>query len=103
MMKLLEDYGVGLTAFLYGIVQVIGIVWIYGLDRFCSDIEFMLKKKVSVFWKFTWAFATPITLIVSTLRCAVTEHTRLSGSESISERVSSRHDHRASSSTASPR
>lgn len=65
MMKLLDNYGVGTAIFMYGIAQSIGIVWIYGLQRFCNDIKFMLGRSVGKFWKFTWGFTAPLSLLVS--------------------------------------
>lgn len=64
-MKLLEEYGVGISVFLYGIMQAVGIVWIYGLNNFARDIQFMTGNSVSFFWKFNWGFLSPVTLAVS--------------------------------------
>lgn len=65
IMKLLEEYGVGISVFLYGIMQAVGIVWIYGLNNFARDIQFMTGNSVSFFWKFNWGFLSPVTLAVS--------------------------------------
>ncbi|XP_015782061.1 sodium-dependent nutrient amino acid transporter 1 [Tetranychus urticae] len=62
IMKLLEEFGVGISAFLYGILQAIGITWIYGYQRFANDIKFMLGRPVSFFWRLTWSILTPILL-----------------------------------------
>lgn len=63
-MKLLDNYGVGAAVFMYGISQSVGIMWIYGLRNFCSDIKFMLGCSVGIFWKITWGFTAPVSLIV---------------------------------------
>lgn len=55
----------GTAAFLYGIIEVCGIVYLYGLDNFCDDVAFMLKSKVSIIWKITWGIITPTVLIVN--------------------------------------
>ena len=64
ILKLLDNYGVGTAVFFYGILQTIGIMWIYGLKQFRCDIKFMINQSISWFWRFTWAFAAPIILIV---------------------------------------
>ena len=64
-MSLLDNYGVGTAAFLYGILEVVGIMWVYGLKNFCQDTHFMLSSRPSIIWKVTWGFITPIVLIVS--------------------------------------
>ncbi len=63
-MSLLNNYGVGTAVFLYGIVQTIGVMWIYGLKSFCRDVKFMLNKSVGIFWKLTWGFTAPVALTV---------------------------------------
>ena len=34
-----------------------------GLNAFVKDIEFMLNIKLSRYWKITWAYITPLTLM----------------------------------------
>ncbi|OTF79362.1 sodium/chloride dependent amino acid transporter-like protein, partial [Euroglyphus maynei] len=62
IMLLLDNYGVGTAAFLYGIIQIVAISYIYGLRNFIDDIHFMLKRKPSLYWKLTWGFITPTVL-----------------------------------------
>jgi len=64
IMSLLDNYGVGTAAFLYGILEVVGIFWIYGLKNFCLDVQFMLGSPVSIIWRSTWLVITPLVLIV---------------------------------------
>lgn len=35
-----------------------------GVDNFCNDLEFMTKKKVGIYWRWTWGLITPLVLIV---------------------------------------
>ncbi|XP_046909992.2 sodium-dependent nutrient amino acid transporter 1-like isoform X1 [Dermatophagoides farinae] len=64
IMLLLDNYGVGTAAFLYGIIQMVAIAYIYGLRNFLDDIHFMLKQKPSLYWKLTWGFITPSVLAI---------------------------------------
>ncbi|CAN7989390.1 unnamed protein product [Ixodes hexagonus] len=63
MRLLFDNYGVGQAVFLYAIFEVVGLMWIYGLRNVCDDFEFMLKGKISWYWKITWGFITPVSLI----------------------------------------
>lgn len=45
--------------FALAILQMAGIIWVYGLQNFCWDAEFMLGRKVTLFWKVSWAIVTP--------------------------------------------
>lgn len=42
--------------------EVIAISWVYGIDNFIDDIEFMIGSRPSFYWRFCWAFLTPLTL-----------------------------------------
>jgi solute carrier family 6 amino acid transporter-like protein 5/7/9/14 len=43
--------------------QIFGTI-ISGLDNFVKDIEFMLNIKLWNYWKLTWAYIIPITLLI---------------------------------------
>ncbi|XP_064487094.1 sodium-dependent nutrient amino acid transporter 1-like [Ornithodoros turicata] len=63
IVKLLDNYGVATAAFLYAILESISIMWIYGIRNFSKDAEFMLDRKVGIFWKVTWGVTAPVLLI----------------------------------------
>lgn len=63
MLDIVDYFGAGFIIFLMVILEVIGICWIYGLNRFIRDVDFMLNIKLSIYWKLTWAYIIPITLL----------------------------------------
>lgn len=64
MLTLVDHFGGTFTCFVMTTAEVMIIVWWYGLDNFCLDIEFMLKRKVGVYWRITWGVLTPLALLV---------------------------------------
>lgn len=60
---LFDNYGVGQAVFLYAIFEVVGLMWIYGIRNIIRDFEYMLNGRISWYWKITWAFITPVSLI----------------------------------------
>lgn len=50
--------------FALAIFEMIGIAWIYGLENFCEDVEFMTDRKVTVYWRLCWAFFTPMLMLI---------------------------------------
>lgn len=64
IMMLLDEYGVGKSVFLYTILTVISSVWIYGYKKLFMDVLFMMKKPLNIFWKITWVFITPVSLLI---------------------------------------
>lgn len=64
ILVLLNNYGVSAAVYFYATLEVVGIMWIYGLKNFCNDVHFMLDSPPGIFWKITWAFTAPVSLIV---------------------------------------
>lgn len=50
--------------FALSILQLVGVAWIYGLENFCWDMEFMLGRKVTPYWRISWGFVTPVFMIL---------------------------------------
>ncbi|CAK9834193.1 Sodium-dependent nutrient amino acid transporter 1 [Anthophora retusa] len=42
--------------------EVIAISWVYGVDNFLDDTEFMIGTRPSLYWRFCWCFLTPLSL-----------------------------------------
>ncbi|XP_077293803.1 sodium-dependent nutrient amino acid transporter 1-like [Arctopsyche grandis] len=64
ILNLVDHHGATFVVYILGIGQIIAVSWIYGIRRFCNDIEFMLKMKVSIYWRLCWSVLTPMILIV---------------------------------------
>lgn len=64
MLNLVDHYGGTFLVFALAILQLTGFMWIYGLEEFCWDIEFMLKWKATLFWRISWAIITPGLLLI---------------------------------------
>lgn len=58
----LDFYAASFVALVLAIVELITVSWIYGVDRFCDDIEFMLKKKTGLYWRICWGIITPASM-----------------------------------------
>ena len=64
MLTLVDHFGGTFLVFALTIVEMAAIVWIYGLESFCNDVEFMLNRKVTLYWRLCWGVVTPCLLIV---------------------------------------
>ena len=64
ILDLVDYFGVAFVIFLTSILEVAGIVWVYGLSNFLSDIEFMLNMKIGWYWKICWGAVIPVGLSV---------------------------------------
>ncbi|KAJ4442665.1 hypothetical protein ANN_04254, partial [Periplaneta americana] len=64
ILTLVDFYGANFTVFILGTIEMIGIAWIYGMDNFCNDVEFMVGRKVGPYWRICWGIVTPVLMIV---------------------------------------
>lgn len=63
LINLLDFYGASFVALILAIIELLTVSWIYGVDRFCKDIEFMLNRKTGIYWRVCWKFVTPSIMI----------------------------------------
>jgi solute carrier family 6 (neurotransmitter transporter, glycine) member 5/9 len=64
LINFLDFYGASFVALILAIIELLTVSWIYGVDRFCQDIEFMLGRKTGLYWRICWRFITPAIMIV---------------------------------------
>ncbi|KAF2906108.1 hypothetical protein ILUMI_00069 [Ignelater luminosus] len=63
VLTMVDYFGATFVFFILTTSEVLVILWWYGLENFCADIEFMLKRKVGLYWRVCWGIITPIVLI----------------------------------------
>ncbi|XP_077453975.1 solute carrier family 6 member 19b [Stigmatopora argus] len=62
-LALFDTYGGSIPLLVVGFCEMFAVVYIYGIDRFNEDIEFMIGHKPNIFWQATWRFISPIIMI----------------------------------------
>ncbi|KAM3964487.1 sodium-dependent nutrient amino acid transporter 1-like [Aphomia sociella] len=64
ILELVDYYGGTFLVLFSAISEIIGVFWIYGLENFCLDIQFMLGVNTSIYWRFCWGLITPGMMLV---------------------------------------
>lgn len=67
---LFDAYAGSYPLILIALAETIGVGWVYGLNRFSNDIEFMIGKRPNIYWLICWKFVAPliiIALLIATL------------------------------------
>jgi solute carrier family 6 (neurotransmitter transporter, glycine) member 5/9 len=59
ILSLVDHYGATFVAFNLVIFELCTFCYIYGVDRLCLDVQFMLKFRPSFYWRICWRFLTP--------------------------------------------
>ena len=49
----------GVSLLFIALCEVLTLAYGYGASRFIDDMEFMLGRKPSIWWKICWKFASP--------------------------------------------
>ncbi|XP_039605172.1 sodium- and chloride-dependent glycine transporter 2 isoform X2 [Polypterus senegalus] len=62
MLQLVDTYAASYSLVIIAIFELVGISYVYGLQRFCEDIEMMIGFQPNKFWRICWAFVTPTIL-----------------------------------------
>lgn len=63
--QLLDWYVAAFCVILTSFLECLIVGWIYGVDRFSSDIELMLGKRPSTLMKLCWCFITPFLMLMA--------------------------------------
>lgn len=54
----------GVSVVLLMMLEVIAVVWVYGLRRLTRDIHFMLGRSTGLYWKVCWGVFNPVFLVI---------------------------------------
>lgn len=59
ILLIVDYYGATFIAFNLVVFELGTFCWIYGVDRICKDIQFMLGRNMGLYWKICWKYLTP--------------------------------------------
>ncbi|XP_070702334.1 sodium-dependent neutral amino acid transporter B(0)AT1-like [Pempheris klunzingeri] len=61
---LFDNFAGSVPLLIIGLLEMIAVIYIYGIDRFNEDLKFMLGRKPSLFWQVSWFISPLVTLII---------------------------------------
>ncbi|XP_043260588.1 sodium-dependent nutrient amino acid transporter 1-like [Colletes gigas] len=64
ILELVDFYAGSFVVFILATLEITGIFWVYGLENFLDDVEYMMKRRPSAYWRLCWAIITPLLLAV---------------------------------------
>uniref|UniRef100_A0A8D8AYV8 Transporter n=3 Tax=Culex pipiens TaxID=7175 RepID=A0A8D8AYV8_CULPI len=64
LLDVLDYYGAKYVTLTLAVFELVTFGWIYGVDRICRDIKFMLGHNTSLFWRICWGIVTPLVTIL---------------------------------------
>ncbi|CAM2106038.1 sodium-dependent neutral amino acid transporter B(0)AT1 [Caretta caretta] len=63
-LALFDSFAGSIPLLIIAFCEMFSVVYIYGIDRFNKDIEFMIGHKPNIFWQVTWRVVSPLIMIV---------------------------------------
>ncbi|XP_072450895.1 sodium- and chloride-dependent neutral and basic amino acid transporter B(0+)-like isoform X1 [Chiloscyllium punctatum] len=66
-MHLIDHFCIGWVPIVITLLELIGVSWLYGTNRFIKDIEMMIGERTWLFWlwwRVCWYFITPCLMVV---------------------------------------
>ncbi|RUS80131.1 hypothetical protein EGW08_012130 [Elysia chlorotica] len=64
VVQLFDNYAATYSLLATGLTECVALAWVYGCDRFLSDIETMLGKRPHKIWSISWRFVAPTALFI---------------------------------------
>ncbi|KAM7372944.1 hypothetical protein PAMP_007832 [Pampus punctatissimus] len=75
-LALFDNFAGSIPLLVIGFCEMIAVIYIYGIDRFNKDIEFMIGHKPNIFWQVTWRVVSPLIMVVILVFYFVTQVTK---------------------------
>ncbi|KAK2830159.1 hypothetical protein Q5P01_018090 [Channa striata] len=63
-LALFDGYAGSIPLLIIAFCEMIAVSYLYGIDRFNKDIEFMIGHKPNIFWQATWRVVSPLIVLV---------------------------------------
>ncbi|CAL8121340.1 unnamed protein product [Orchesella dallaii] len=73
LLDLVDHFGASFIIYVMVMFECAGIAWVYGLSNICDDIEFMLGRRVGIYWRICWGLVIPVGLFGILLYYLITE------------------------------
>lgn len=62
ILNLMDTYAGGGAVLFIAICEIVGLMWLYGVRRFCADLKLMLGHEIGWYWKASWLVLSPCIL-----------------------------------------
>ena len=64
IVQFMDFFGTSPSIMLIVLCELIAVAWLYGMDKFNSDVETMTGRKPSIYWQITCRYVAPLILFI---------------------------------------
>ena len=65
MIQIIDNFAATYSLLIIGLFECVALSYVYGIDNFFKDIEMMIGRKPTIWWRIMWRYVTPTLLFVS--------------------------------------
>ncbi|XP_023562751.1 sodium-dependent neutral amino acid transporter B(0)AT3 isoform X4 [Octodon degus] len=62
-LEVFDNFAASLNLVIFAFLEVVGVVYVYGMKRFCADIEWMTGRWPNLYWRVSWWVVSPLLLL----------------------------------------
>ncbi|XP_076965527.1 inactive sodium-dependent neutral amino acid transporter B(0)AT3 isoform X3 [Callospermophilus lateralis] len=62
-LEIFDNFAASLNLIIFAFLEVVGVIYVYGMRRFCDDIEWMTGQRPSLYWRLSWWAVSPMLLL----------------------------------------
>ncbi|CAF0752658.1 unnamed protein product [Brachionus calyciflorus] len=66
IVNLFDNFAVAPAILIVVFLEIIGVMYAYGCDRFCDDLKEMIKRTPNDFWIYCWKYISPAIVVIMT-------------------------------------
>ncbi|KAM7149423.1 inactive sodium-dependent neutral amino acid transporter B(0)AT3 isoform 1-T1 [Molossus nigricans] len=61
-LEVFDNYA-SLNLIIFAFFEVVGVIYVYGMEQFCDDIAWMTGRRPGLYWRVTWKVISPLLLL----------------------------------------
>ncbi|XP_036993203.2 inactive sodium-dependent neutral amino acid transporter B(0)AT3 isoform X1 [Artibeus jamaicensis] len=62
-LEIFDNYTASLNLIIFAFMEVVGVIYVYGTEKFCDDIAWMTGRRPGFYWRMTWKVVSPLLLL----------------------------------------
>ncbi|XP_004621422.1 inactive sodium-dependent neutral amino acid transporter B(0)AT3 [Sorex araneus] len=62
-LEIFDSYAASLNLLTLALLEVVGVAFVYGLERFCADVAWMTGRQPGLYWRLSWKVVSPLLLL----------------------------------------
>ncbi|XP_013361353.1 PREDICTED: sodium-dependent neutral amino acid transporter B(0)AT3 isoform X1 [Chinchilla lanigera] len=62
-LEVFDNFAASLNLVTFAFLEVVGVIYVYGMKRFCADVEWMTGQWPNIYWRMSWRAVSPLLLL----------------------------------------